>query len=62
MAPEVRCAACRRSPCPDEGLGADGIPWTWSTGTDEGHQTVMCEACTREHARGIEAKLDVEWW
>jgi hypothetical protein len=62
MASEVRCAGCERPPRPDEGLGADGIPWTWSIGTDQGRQTVLCDACIREHARSIEAKLDVEWW
>jgi hypothetical protein len=60
--PEVRCAGCGLAPRPDEPAGADKIPWTWSTGTDEGRQSALCVSCTREHARSIEAKLDAEWW
>jgi hypothetical protein len=59
---EVHCAGCGRVPGPDEPGGPDGIPWTWSIGTEEGQRTALCEDCIREHARSIEAKLDVEWW
>jgi hypothetical protein len=62
MSPEVRCAGCGRPPRVDEPGGPDGIPWTWSIGTDEGRRAALCEGCTREHARSIEAKLDSEWW
>ncbi len=56
------CAGCGREPRPDEPIGAGDVPWTWSTAVDEGTTTVLCDACTREHARSIEAKLDAEWW
>jgi hypothetical protein len=62
MPSPVRCAGCGRSPRPDENVGPVGIPWTWSVGSDEGRQTALCDACTRQHARSIEAKLDAEWW
>ena len=57
------CAACGRSPAVDEAVGAGGVPWTWSTAQEEdGQTTVLCQPCTREHARSIEAKLDADWW
>jgi hypothetical protein len=56
------CAGCGRTPRADEPLTEAGLPWTWSVGRDDGHETVLCDACTREHARSIEAKLDAEWW
>ena len=46
----------------DEPLTQAGLPWTWSVGRDDGRETVLCDVCTREHARSIEAKLDAEWW
>jgi hypothetical protein len=50
------CAVC--------GATADGddVPLGWSTGVERGRRVVVCEACTRSHARSIEAKLDSEWW
>ena len=62
MPPETRCTGCGRLPRPDETAGPVGVPWTWSIGTDDGGQTALCDACIREHARSIEAKLDIEWW
>jgi len=62
LGPEVRCAGCEKAPRPDEPTGPDGIPWTWSIGTDEDQRTALCVECIREHARSIESKLDAEWW
>jgi hypothetical protein len=56
------CTGCGRRPRSDEPLTHAGLPWTWSVGRDEGRETVLCDGCTREHARSIEAKLDAEWW
>ena len=58
----VECAACGRSPKVDEPDGAGGVPWTWSTAQEDGQTSVLCDHCTREHARSIEAKLDADWW
>ena len=58
----VECAACGRSPNDDEPDGAGGVPWTWSTAQEDGGTSVLCDECTREHARNIEAKLDPDWW
>lgn len=59
--PEVRCADCGRTPRPDETPGASDVPWTWSTGGGD-QRDVLCDGCTRQHARSIEAKLEPEWW
>jgi hypothetical protein len=45
----------------------DGDPsLTWCADiveTSEGHRTRwVCAACTRQHVRAIEAKLDRVWW
>jgi hypothetical protein len=34
----------------------------WSLSTTARGVEQLCAACTREHARAIEAKLDEEWW
>lgn len=55
----------------DEGDGATGaadpaaedvLPLGWSLATSARGVTRLCERCTREHVRDIEAKLDEEWW
>jgi hypothetical protein len=46
--------ACRRC-----GASAEGeLPRGWSL--DGEH--FLCERCTRENVRSIEARLDEEWW
>lgn len=56
------CSHCGRVAEP-EVPSAQGIPLTWSTGTDvTGERSVLCDGCVREHARSIEGKLDHEWW
>ncbi len=56
------CSGCGRTPRADEPVTAGGVPWTWSTAREGDRVTVLCDACAREHARSIEAKLDAEWW
>jgi len=61
--PALLCASCGRSPAVDEPVSAGEVPWTWSIAQDDdGQTTVLCQQCTREHARSIEAKLDADWW
>lgn len=37
--------------------------WRWSVGNDErGITTTLCTDCARTSSRGIEAKLDDDWW
>jgi hypothetical protein len=31
-------------------------------GLEDGRQMWTCEACSREHLRSIEGKLDAAWW
>lgn len=40
------------------------LTWTTSVeGSGDGAVTEhYCARCTREHVRGIEAKLDAAWW
>jgi hypothetical protein len=46
---------CRRC-----GTTAEGeLPRGWSL---DGATHFLCQACTRENVRSIEAKLDEEWW
>ena len=50
----VVCARCGRS--------ADAAPPTWSSSTGTDGLTRLCEVCSREHLRSIEARLDEQWW
>lgn len=50
------CSGCGRRPAGD-------VPWTWSRSVDErGRTSLLCEECSRDHARDIEAKLPDDWW
>ncbi len=40
----------------------DDVPVGWSTASSERGVQWLCPACTREHVRSIEAKLEQEWW
>jgi len=35
---------------------------TWTTSVEDGRPVTFCEACSREHLRAIEGKLDSEHW
>ena len=35
---------------------------TWTTSVENGRRRTYCEACSRDHLRSIEGKLDSEWW
>lgn len=37
-------------------------PATWSLQVGARGQMWLCERCTRENLRAIEAKLDEAWW
>jgi hypothetical protein len=54
----VNCALC--------GKTEDEQPLTWSTSVEHGneHRTIRmyCEQCSRDNVRGIESKLDQDWW
>jgi hypothetical protein len=50
----VTCSLC--------GQTAEEQPLTWSTSVERGATKVYCERCSRENVRGIESKLDSEWW
>ena len=38
---------------------ADAPPLSWSLSMEDGEAKRFCEACTREHLRVVEGKLDV---
>jgi hypothetical protein len=46
------------------GTPADGPqpPLGWVTSVEAGAQRIFCPACSREHLRAIEGKLDPAWW
>jgi hypothetical protein len=46
----------------DDGGDDDAPPLGWSMSTSRRGVERLCEQCTREHVRDIEAKLGEEWW
>jgi hypothetical protein len=40
----------------------DADTLTWVTSQERGRQQLYCDACSREHLRSIEGKLDSAWW
>ncbi len=34
----------------------------WTTAVENGRRRTFCAACSREHLRSAEARLDSEWW
>ncbi|GAB2816025.1 hypothetical protein GCM10027073_54710 [Streptomyces chlorus] len=53
QAPQV-CARC--------GVTAEGPQPTWALSVENGTRRHYCEACSREHLRAIEGRLDAQWW
>lgn len=62
MATPITCTLCGRVADPD----ADGDPpLAWCTDTDSRDKSRtrwICPGCARDNVRGIEAKLDPEFW
>ncbi|MEX2291526.1 MAG: hypothetical protein WD794_14535 [Mycobacteriales bacterium] len=55
MAEPVSCSVC--------GTSVTGKPpLTWSTTTGPLRRVLVCDRCTRENLRSIEARLDEVWW
>ena len=52
----VTCALCGKA------APGEQPPLTWMTSVENGRSRVFCDACSREHLRAIESKLDSEWW
>lgn len=50
----VTCALCGRT--------EDEQPLTWTTSVERGTTRLYCDECSRENVRGIEGKLDSDWW
>jgi hypothetical protein len=50
------CAYCGRT------APGDSLPLTWATSVENGRELVYCDRCARENVRGIEGRLDNEWW
>lgn len=48
------CAVC--------GTAAAEPPATWSMEVTTRGPRWLCDRCTREHVRSIEARLDDAWW
>jgi hypothetical protein len=53
----VTCASCGT-------VAADGPPLDWTTQVSERGRGLeyVCDRCSREHVRAIEARLSPEWW
>jgi hypothetical protein len=55
------CDFCGRQETADE--ARDQLAsLTWTTAVENGRARVFCPACSREHLRAMEGKLDSEWW
>lgn len=54
--PMTSCAFCGTD------APADPPPLTWTSATERGRVQWFCDACSREHLRAMESKLDSEWW
>ncbi|MEW2294410.1 hypothetical protein ABZ719_17145 [Streptomyces sp. NPDC006743] len=52
--PPVSCARC--------GTTAPEPPPTWTCSVEHGVHRYFCDACSREHLRSIEGRLDSAWW
>ncbi|MFB7595908.1 hypothetical protein [Streptomyces sp. NPDC056160] len=50
----VSCARC--------GTSAQEPPPTWACSVENGVRRYFCDACSREHLRSIEGRLDSAWW
>ncbi len=40
----------------------DAETLTWTVSVENGRRRTYCDACSRDHLRAIEGKLDSEWW
>jgi hypothetical protein len=58
------CGKASPPPALADGSGAadDDIPLSWVTSVENGKVRVYCDECARSNLRGIESKLDSEWW
>lgn len=54
--PKPVCASCGRE------AETEDLPITWATSVENGRRLVHCDRCARENLRGIEGKLDSDWW
>jgi hypothetical protein len=54
----VTCALC--------GKTEDDQPLTWTTSVEPVNEQkrtrLYCDQCSRDNVRGIESKLDMDWW
>lgn len=58
MTPEpVSCGSCGR-----ESEDAALARVTWTVGVERGRTVWTCGECSRRFLRGIEGKLDSDWW
>lgn len=53
------CATCGATPSPDD---RNRVLLTWSRATERGREVWTCPDCARGNLRGIEGKLDSDWW
>ncbi|MET7450895.1 hypothetical protein ABZT03_03155 [Streptomyces sp. NPDC005574] len=47
----ARCSTTAEAPQP-----------TWICSVENGSRHYFCDACSREHLRAIEGRLDSSWW
>ena len=54
----VACATCGTLGDPGDAT----VALTWGRGSENGRDVWTCPACSRQHLRSIEGKLDSAWW
>ena len=54
------CGTCGAVPAGGEAAALARL--TWTRGTENGREVWTCDACSRQHLRSIEGKLDSSWW
>lgn len=47
--------------CVNCGARAETPPLTWPTSVESGRLQYLCDQCTRDNLRAIEARLDTAW-
>lgn len=58
--PVLVCATCGAAPTTAEGEAEARL--TWAMGIEGGRTVWTCATCSRTYLRGMEAKLDSQWW
>ncbi len=57
---DIVCASCGAVPADESAIERARV--TWALGHERGRSVWTCDQCQRRFLRGIEGKLDSDWW